>query len=198
MYGSEKTDLVVKYYDVAFGISGEAEVEWYLNKARAFGGPVLDLACGTGRLALLLAKEGFEVTGIDQSTGMLNLFREKLEAQPPEVKDRVRVENQRMSSFKVGAKYGTIICCDAFFHNATVQEEMDCLFCVANHLAPDGRFVFNYLANSVSSSPAVALGSRPRPRSCAAATRSGGSSAAAEAICRPATSSKKHELATYR
>ena len=30
MYGSEEADLMVKYYDVAFGASGEAEVEWYL------------------------------------------------------------------------------------------------------------------------------------------------------------------------
>ena len=99
MYGSEKTDLVVQYYDVCFGISGEAETEWYLSKARTFGGPVLDLACGTGRLALLVAKEGLEVTGVDQSAGMLSLFRQKLETQPPEVRRRVHVENQRMSDF---------------------------------------------------------------------------------------------------
>ena len=53
MYGSEQTDLVVKYYDLAFGISGEAELAWYLGQAKMAGGPVLDLACGTGRLAVL-------------------------------------------------------------------------------------------------------------------------------------------------
>ena len=31
MYGSDKTDLVVKYYDVAFGVSGKAEAAWYLS-----------------------------------------------------------------------------------------------------------------------------------------------------------------------
>jgi ubiquinone/menaquinone biosynthesis C-methylase UbiE len=77
MYGSEETDLIVKYYDESFGISGEEEVEWYLARARAFGGPVLDLACGTGRLALRLAQAGFEVSGIDDSAGMLNIFNEK-------------------------------------------------------------------------------------------------------------------------
>jgi len=143
MYGSEQTDLVVKYYDIAFGLSGEAEVAWYLDKARTFGGPVLDLACGTGRLALMLAQAGLQVTGIDQSAGMLNLFREKLAAQPPEIKSRVHVENQPMSSFQLGCRFGTIICCDAFFHNLTVQQEIDCLSCVADHLAPNGRFVFN-------------------------------------------------------
>ena len=143
MYGSEGTDLVVRYYDLAFGISGEAEVAWYVSKARAFGGPVLDLACGTGRLALILAREGFEVTAIDQSAGMLHLFQEKLAAQPPEVRQRVHIENQRMSDFTLSDQFGTILCCDAFFHNLTVQDEMDCLSRVAAHLAPDGRFAFN-------------------------------------------------------
>lgn len=143
MYGSEKTDLVVKYYDLTLGISGGAEIEWYLSKARASGGPVLDLACGTGRLAILLAKEDFEVTGIDQSEGMLNQFREKLRGQPAEVRQRVRIENYRMSDFRLGRKFNTVICCDAFFHNLTVEEEMNCLRHVAQHLVPNGRFVFN-------------------------------------------------------
>jgi len=143
VYGSEKTDLVVKYYDDAFGISGDAEAEWYLSRARAFGSPALDLACGTGRLTLVLAREGFEITGIDRSAGMLRLFQEKLRAEPLEVRERVHIENQQMSGFALGGKFNTIICCDAFFHNLTVQEQMECLSCVARHLTPGGRFLFN-------------------------------------------------------
>lgn len=143
MYGSEKIDLVVKYYDLAFGISGQAELEWYLNKVRSSGGPVLDLACGTGRLALLLAKEGFEVYGIDQSTGMLKQFKNKLREQPSEIQQRIHIENQKMAEFDLGRKFKSIICCDAFFHNLTVEEEMNCLRNVADHLTPDGRFLFN-------------------------------------------------------
>ncbi len=133
MYGSETADLVVKYYDEAFGISGGAELAWYLSHARAFGGPVLDLACGTGRLALLLAREGFEVTAIDRSAGMLNLFKEKLNEQPPAISHRIRIENQSMSNFALGASFNTIICCDSFFHNLSVDEEMSCLRRVARH-----------------------------------------------------------------
>jgi len=143
MYGSETTDLVVKYYDEAFGISGEAEVAWYLSKAKASGGPVLDLACGTGRLALLLAREGFEVTAIDQSAGMLSLFREKLKVEPPAIARRVRIENRSMSNFALGTNFNTIICCDSFFHNLSVDEEMSCLRRVARHLTPGGRFALN-------------------------------------------------------
>jgi SAM-dependent methyltransferase len=143
MYGPVGTDLVIKYYDEAFGITGEKEAEWYLSKARAFGGPVLDLACGTGRMALLLARAGFEVTGIDSSPGMLNQFGRRLAAEPLETRQRVRLGNQRMRGFSLERRFNTIICCDAFFHNVTVEEEMDCLGCVARHLSSTGRFVFN-------------------------------------------------------
>jgi len=143
MYGSEKTDLVVKYYDLAFGITGDSEPEWYLNKAQESGSPVLDLACGTGRLALMLAREGFEVTGIDQSVGMLNQFRRKLAKEPAEVRKRVTIENRTMTEFCLDRKFNTVICCDAFFHNLTVEDEMNCLKSVARHLTPNGRFVFN-------------------------------------------------------
>jgi len=41
---------------------------------------VLDLACGTGRHALILAKEGYDVTGVDISEGMLAVAAEKAAA----------------------------------------------------------------------------------------------------------------------
>jgi len=161
MYGLEKTDLVVKYYDEAFGITGESEAEWYLSKAREFGGPVLDLACGTGRMALLLAEEGFEVTGIDLSQGMLNQFRSKLQAAPRKIRRRVRLERQGMSDFALRDRFSTIICCDAFFHNLTVEEEIACLDCVTQHLMPNGRFVFN-LTNPTCEFILMGVGSRDK------------------------------------
>lgn len=143
MYGSDETDLVVKYYDLAFGISGEAEVAWYLDKVKTSGEPVLDLACGTGRLAVLIAKAGYEVTAIDFSEGMLNIFKETLSNCPSSVRDRIQIHHQRMTTFNLDRKFNTIICCDAFFHNMTIEDEILCLHQVAEHLTPQGVFVFN-------------------------------------------------------
>ena len=143
MYGSENTDPVVKYYDVSLALGSEEEIAWYLNKAHTFGGPVLDLACGTGRLTLLLARAGLAVTGLDQSEGMLHHFEQKLRAEPPEVRQRVRLEQQTMSAFSLDTPFNTILCSDAFFHNVTVEDQMACLERVAQHLTPEGRFVFN-------------------------------------------------------
>lgn len=143
MYGSDDLDLVVKYYDIAFGIHGKYEDAWYLKKVKKYGGPVLDLACGTGRIALMMARAGFHVVGVDNSEGMLNQFRRALAEEPGDIADRVTISKQDMTSFNLGRNFNTIICCDAFFHNLTVADQMDCLARVADHLAVSGGFLFN-------------------------------------------------------
>lgn len=143
MYGSEKSDLVVKYYDQVFGINGEAELAWYLDKVQSYGGAVLDLACGTGRLSILISKAGYKVTAIDHSDGMLSIFKDKLSSLTPEQRDRIQIFNQTLTTFNLRKKFNTIICCDAFFHNLTVDDEIKCLELVSHHLTPGGHFVFN-------------------------------------------------------
>jgi 2-polyprenyl-3-methyl-5-hydroxy-6-metoxy-1,4-benzoquinol methylase len=119
---------------------------------------VLDLACGTGRLALLLAGQGFKVTAIDCSEGMLNQFRKKLQAQPAEIRKRIDILTQSLANFNLDHKFNTVICCDAFFHNLTVAKQINCLHHVAGHLTGQGRFLFNlpnptcdYITRSVQS-----------------------------------------------
>jgi len=46
--------------------------------AKASGGPVLELACGTGRILLPIARQGIPIHGIDSSLPMLNVLRDKL------------------------------------------------------------------------------------------------------------------------
>lgn len=53
------------------------EMPVLLPLARWMGGPILDLACGTGRTTLPLAQAGFEVIGVDMSEPMLARAREK-------------------------------------------------------------------------------------------------------------------------
>jgi 2-polyprenyl-3-methyl-5-hydroxy-6-metoxy-1,4-benzoquinol methylase len=50
---------------------------FYCELARRIGGPVLELACGTGRLTLPLAREGHEVVGLDASPRMLAVARRR-------------------------------------------------------------------------------------------------------------------------
>ena len=143
MYGPENTDLVVKYYDEAFGVGSEHEYAWYLDKVRMYGGPVLDIGCGTGRLALRIAKLGLQVVGVDQSEGMLGVFSKKVTSEPDTIQKLIQIEHQSMNRFRINERFGTVICCDAFFHNGTVEDEISCLHAIREHLASEGRFVFN-------------------------------------------------------
>ena len=143
MYGSKTEDPIVKYYDETVGTSGRYEVEWYLTKAHSFGDPILDIACGTGRMSILLAKEGHNIVAFDRSEGMLTRFHEKLSKEPIEIKQRVQIFQQDMNNFYFKDKFNTIICVDAFFHNLSEQEALNCLKCVSKHLTYQGRFLFN-------------------------------------------------------
>ena len=66
--------LFVRAYD-AFYAGGAppiaGDIVFYDRLAQATGGPVLELGCGTGRIALALAQAGLSVTGVDVSAGML-------------------------------------------------------------------------------------------------------------------------------
>ena len=62
----------------------------YITLARRYGPRLLELACGTGRLTIPLAREGFAVTGLDLSPEMLRIAERKLEREPPEVRERRR------------------------------------------------------------------------------------------------------------
>ena len=59
---------------------------FYRSVARSTGGPVLELACGTGRLTIPLAQDGHGVVGLDSSACMLRRAR----AKPPQQRFRCR------------------------------------------------------------------------------------------------------------
>src|ERR671937_3104222 len=72
-YGDRIADVYDSFYDN--GLETEAAVDTLA--ALAGSGPVLELAVGTGRLALPLAERGLEVHGIDASEAMVAKLREK-------------------------------------------------------------------------------------------------------------------------
>jgi len=66
----DANSLFVEAYD-AFYLGGAPigrDVVFYERLAREIGGSVLELACGTGRVALALAEAGLEITGVDRRT----------------------------------------------------------------------------------------------------------------------------------
>src|SRR6266852_3377661 len=70
-------DLIAPFYDIEHAHFDE-DLSLYKNFAEMCGSPLLELACGSGRLLVALARQGFELTGVDSSAVMLNLAKEAL------------------------------------------------------------------------------------------------------------------------
>ncbi|HAH31355.1 MAG TPA: class I SAM-dependent methyltransferase [Elusimicrobia bacterium] len=64
------------HYD-ADNASIQTDIPFYIKEAKKAGGPVLELACGTGRLTIPIALAGVDITGVDISQPMLLRAREK-------------------------------------------------------------------------------------------------------------------------
>lgn len=68
------------FYDLEFA-ARDFEIPFFLRYARVAEGPVLEVACGTGRITLPIAREGIDITGIDISGPMLKEACRKSDAE---------------------------------------------------------------------------------------------------------------------
>jgi SAM-dependent methyltransferase len=120
------------------------DIAFYVEEARAAGGSVLELGCGTGRILLPLARAGRDIVGLDSSAQMLSRCRQKLAAEPAAVQGRVTLHQADIHDFDLGATYALIIApFRVVQHLITVDDQLRFLAAVARHLAPHGRLVFD-------------------------------------------------------
>lgn len=102
----------------------------------AEGGPALELAIGTGRVALALSARGVEVHGIELSEPMAEKLREKPGA------DAVPVTIGNMATTRVPGTFRLVYLVFNTIMNVTTQDEQVAVFeNAAAHLEPGGRFV---------------------------------------------------------
>lgn len=69
-------DAIARLYDLDLS-EDPGDVELYRALARRTGGPIVELAVGTGRIAVPLAEDGFQVWGVDNDRAMLDRARER-------------------------------------------------------------------------------------------------------------------------
>lgn len=124
-------------YDLLFE-SLEFDLELYKSAAKLSTGPILDLACGTGRVAMRLLEMGAEVDGLDLYQPMLDHFHKKASARG----FKPHLYTAEMKHFRLPRKYALIICAfNAFAHNLTQQDQVSSLRSVRDHLLPGGVFI---------------------------------------------------------
>jgi len=130
---SFEEDVAEIYDDVQRG--DEAAAVAFLAQLAA-GGPALELAVGTGRIALPLASRGIRVDGIDFSPAMVARLRAKPGG------DQIAVTMGDFAAVPVSGAYRLIyVVFNTLFNLLTQDDQVRCFENVAAHLSAEGAFV---------------------------------------------------------
>ena len=134
-----------KYYDEAYKEKQNlADLPFYLDLAKQIGGPVLELACGTGRVLLPIARQGIAIHGVDTSVPMLAELAKKLEREPKDVRELVSTVHADIRSFRSNQRYPLVIIpFRPMQHMYNVEDQINTLKTAAFHLEPDGVLAFD-------------------------------------------------------
>ena len=82
--------------------------------------------------------------GLDLSSHMLDICRQKLADEPEEVRSRVRLVQADMRDFELSRTFALVTTpFRPFQHLTTVEDQLTCLACIHRHLAPGGKLILD-------------------------------------------------------
>jgi SAM-dependent methyltransferase len=126
-------------YDLLFD-SLDFDIPYWLDVARAAKGPLLEVACGTGRVLLPILKEGFDIDGFDSSPAMISRLHEKARTNGL----TVRADVADMREFSMGRRYARLICAfNGFAHCETTEDQIRVLKRSYEHLESGGALIIH-------------------------------------------------------
>jgi SAM-dependent methyltransferase len=132
-------DPIARAYD-PWSVGVTEDVGFYLEEARASGGPVLELGVGTGRIAIPIAADGIQIVGVDSSPGMLEVALERAALAGVEL--QLRFGDMRDPPVE-GPFALVTIPFRSLLHMQSDEDRRSALRSVRRLLAPGGRFVFD-------------------------------------------------------
>ena len=111
-----------------------------LKEYQVEDGLVLDLGCGTGNMTELLAKEGYDMIGVDNSEDMLEIASEKR----AESGLNILYLLQDMREFELyGTVKAVVSICDSINYILEEDDLREVFSLVNNYLDPKGMFIFD-------------------------------------------------------
>lgn len=135
-------DPFARYYDTDLGNYTD-DLLFYREMARRTGGPVLELMCGTGRVLLPMAEDGYTLTGVDSSPAMLELAQAKLAAAG--VAHRVTLVPGDVRSVELPARHFALafVAINSFMHLERIRDQFAALATAHKALTPDGLLILD-------------------------------------------------------
>ena len=134
-------DTFAQLYDADFADYFD-DMRFYSELLRRTGGPALELMCGTGRVLLPLAEEGYQVTGVDISADMLQLAQHKVDQAG--LGDQVTLlQGDICRSPLPGGFMLVFVAVNSFMHLETVAEQLAALTNIRGSLQRNGLLVLD-------------------------------------------------------
>lgn len=131
-------------YDLDMRDIVKSDIPFYKEYAKKANGNILELACGTGRVSIELAKNNYKVDCLDLSEDMLVEFKKKLENLPEKIQTNIKLIQGNMSNFNMNKKYNLIIVPFRSFQSLTEEKDINkSLNCIRGHLTAYGMFIIN-------------------------------------------------------
>lgn len=122
----------------------DEDIAFWRRHAARLGGPVLDLGCATGRVAIPLARDGHEVWALDRSRSMLDELRGRLAGEDPGVAARVHPVEGDLARVGLRRRFALVAVAMNTLQVLTDPADRRAAFrCVRDHLAPGGELIFD-------------------------------------------------------
>ncbi|HKG42856.1 MAG TPA: class I SAM-dependent methyltransferase [Gaiellaceae bacterium] len=137
-------DSIAALYD-PWSRTAVEDVAFYVEEAERAGSPVVELAVGTGRIAVPTAAAGVRVIGVDSSPGMLEVCRER--AERAGVAELLDLRLGPLEAPPVEERVALVTCpFRSFLHLLDDAARLRALRAARELLLPGGRLVFDVFA----------------------------------------------------
>jgi SAM-dependent methyltransferase len=133
--------IYARFYDLDYA-GMDTDLSMVQQFATRCGPPILELACGTGRALLPLARMRYQVAGVDISPVMLERARQVVAGEGLE--DLVTLVEQDMCALDLGRRFRmAFIIANSFLHLLTLDDQLEALTRIRQHLHPGGLLLLD-------------------------------------------------------
>jgi len=135
---ADESAKLAEFYDLVYS-PHTAAADWCRGLAARSGGPVLELGCGSGRVAVPLASDGHRVVGLDRSPAMLERARARAARSAVELE----LHEGDVRDFSLDETFPLLVMVANTFLMLEPEDRWACLARAREHLAEGGRFAMH-------------------------------------------------------